>query len=50
MTLWPDELATQPKRGIWGFYGFFSVAGIFFLIPLVTHLISMVIFKKFPGS
>ena len=50
MVLWLDELATQPQRGFWGFYGIFRSLEIFFLVPLVTDLISMVIFKKFPGS
>jgi hypothetical protein len=45
-----DELATQPQRGFWGFYGFFRSLEIFLLVPLVAHLTSMVIFKKFPGS
>ncbi len=30
MLLWLDELATQPQRGFWGFYGFFRSLGKIF--------------------
>jgi hypothetical protein len=30
MILWWDELATQPQRGFWGFYGFSRSLEIFF--------------------
>jgi hypothetical protein len=50
MILWLDELATQPKRGIWGFYGFFQSLEFILLLSLLTHPTSMAIFKKFPDS
>jgi hypothetical protein len=43
--------AILSENGVFGVSMVFSVAGnIFLLVPLIIHLTSMVIFKKFPGS